>query len=286
MRPTKKISLKYQFLLIAGLVGLISITAPGWALEFITDNSDTTACVMDPPKTWNESAFGNNYAGSKLYSTKGDGTHTVTFTTKLPNGRYNLKAWVNPSQYASDAHYLVVHARGTTAVVRNQYMRVGDWPIDLGVYDFEQEGKVIVSNYFTGPENYVVADAVRYVEVSTTEIVWSSNSPQEALSLSTTMEKPVLIYFSTDKSSECQQLETETFRDPTLVKMIENFITVKVKGEENPEPLRHYNIYRVPTILILNRAGTEKFRMEGFKNSNDMIRELNTVLSMVNNDQR
>jgi hypothetical protein len=286
MRLTEKLSLKYRLFLATGLIGLISLATPGLALEFITDNADTTACVQNPPKSWSESGFGNNYNGSKLYSTRGDGSKSVTFTTKLPKGRYSVKAWVNPSQYTSDAHYLIVHSRGTTAVVRSQYMRVGDWSIDLGIYDFDQEGKVIVTNEFTSPENYVVADAVRYVEISTTEIVWSSNSPAEALSLSTSMEKPVLVYFSTGKSTECQQLESESFRDPTLVKMMENFITVKIKAEENPEPLRHYNVYRVPTILILNRNGAEKFRTEGYKNSNDLIRELNTVLSMVNNDQR
>jgi hypothetical protein len=265
---------------IVGVISLLFMMSMTSAAEFITDNTDTENCISNPTSSWTVSDFGNNYKVSKLYALKGDGSKTVTFITKVPKGRYNVRAWINNSLYASDAHYTVIHSSGTTNLIRNQSNCAGEWPIDLGTYLFDGVGKVIVNNYFTGPEKYVVADAVRYMEVSTTNIVWTTRNPQEALSQATIENKPILMYFGTDKSAECQRMNEETFKNSTLVKWSEKFVTVNVKGEDNPEVLRAYGIFRVPSILILSPNGVEKERIEGFQTADYLVKELNTLLSM------
>ena len=265
---------------LIGGISLFFMMSLASAAEFITDNKDIDNCISDPTSSWTGSDFGNNYKGSKLYTTKGDGSKTVTFITKVPKGRYNVRAWVNNSIYASDAHYSILHSHGTTNVIRNQSGAVGEWPIDLGTYEFDGIGKVFISNYFTGPEKYVVADAVRYLEVSTSNIVWTTRNPVEALSQATVENKPILMYFCTEKSTECQRMNEETFKNNTMVKWSEKFVTVHVKGEDSPDIFRQYGIFRVPSVLILSPNGVEKLRIEGFQTADYLVKELNTILSM------
>ena len=277
-RVTSRFSLTTSAIIFSLLFLSFSIS---WAagLEFITDNSDSTACFAVPTLSWYSSNWGTPYGPDKLYTTKGDGSKTVTWVTKLPFGRYDIKAWINSAPYASDAHYLIIHSQGTTAVTRNQNLAPNGWSIDLGTYDFDTVGIVILNDYWTGPETYVVADAIKYIEVSTTQISWSTFSPTDAVTIATSQNLPIMMYFSTDKSLDCQKMKSETFNDPTVIKWTQNFVTVHIQAETNPQPLQKFGVYKVPTILILDSFGKEKKRIEGFISANDLTKELNTYLS-------
>ena len=285
------INKKYYFpflLFLLGTVFFSFLLTQSHALEFIVDNTDTSNCFVNPPigspYGWTTSTWGKPYGIDKLYTTKGDGSKTVTWRVNLPIGRFDVKAWVNTAPYASDAHYLIIHSGITTAITRNQNNTIGDWSIDLGTYDFNTMGEVVLTDYWVGPETYVVADAIKFVDVSTVQtmgISWNTSTPADAISLATTQEKPIMLYFSTDKSVDCQRMANETFNDPTLIKWSEKFIATQVKAETNPDALRAYNVYKVPTIIILDSTGKEKKRISGFISANDLVNELNTQLGMM-----
>jgi thioredoxin-related protein len=272
------------FFYLIGIFIFIFGLSCSYALEFIVDNDDSTHCIPDPTLSWVTSDYGKPYGINKFYTPKGDGSKTVTWTTKLPFGKYQVKAWINTAAYASDAHYLVIHSGITTSIIRNQNMAPGDWCIDLGTFEFDTVGTVILTNYWVGPELYVVADAIKFIDVSTVSsmgISWNTSSPTDALSLATTQEKPVLLYFSTEKSVDCQRLSNETFIDPTLVKWMDKFISSHIIAEENPDPMRVYNVYQVPTIIIIDSNGREKKRILGYISANDLIKELNIQLGIM-----
>jgi len=263
------------FLMVLGLVPVI-------AQEVIVDNtsaSETAKFEQVPPNTWVVSEYGENYKKTKLYRKKGAGANTAVWTAQLPKGRYNVQAWVNSNMYASDAHYTVVHSKGTTQIKRSQLATGGGWSIELGVYEFNGESKVILSDDFSGPETYVVADAIRFTKADPTKIVWMSHSMEEALELSTTMNKPILAYFSTEVSSECQKLESEPFLNPTVVNLSEKYLPVLIRADKTNGSLNTYEVFRVPTIILFTKEGTEITRFSGYKSSTELVKILNAGLS-------
>ncbi len=251
------------------------------ALEFITDHSDTTTCIVSPLGSWSASTWGTSFGKDKLFAVKGDGSKTVTWITRLAPGRYDVKAWVNSAPYAEDAHYMIVHSGITTAITRSQYLTTGDWSVDLGMYDFDTVGIVILSDSWTGTGNYVIADAVKYISTTSTGISWTTSSPLDAVTLATTQEKPVLLYFASDKSLDCQRLSKETFTDPTFIKWSDKFVTVQIQVETNPDYMRDFRVYQVPTLLFLDLQGKERKRLVGFISAQDLIQEMNTQLGLM-----
>ena len=97
-----------------------------------------------------------------------DGQATATFNANLPKpGRYVVMLACPPNNNrASNAAIEIRHAGGNAKVEVN--MRTSkpsdgvDW-IELGTYEFEEDGSVVVSN--KGANGYVVVDGVRWVPV-------------------------------------------------------------------------------------------------------------------------
>jgi thioredoxin-related protein len=251
------------------------------AVEFITGHNDTTTFIVSPLGSWSVSTWGTSYGTDKLFAVRGDGSKTVSWITKLAPGRYDVKAWVNPAPYAEDAHYMVVHSGITTSITRSQYLSAGDWSVDLGTYDFDSEGIVILTDYWTGLGNYVIADAVKYISTTSTGISWTTASLLDAVTLATTQDKPVLLYFASDKSADCQRLSKETFTDPTFIKWCNKFVTVQVQVESSPDYMREFKVYQVPTFIFLDLQGKERKRLIGFISAQQMIEEMNTQLGIM-----
>jgi len=122
--------------------------------------------------TWTESGAIDEYAGSSFWSeTVGS---TATWTPELPGaGSYEVYAWWNGARtrgrvFSRDAaaSYEITHADGTTTVVVDQNLNMGQWVL-LGEFTFDADGSEQVS--LTRTTNVVgsatVADAVRWVSV-------------------------------------------------------------------------------------------------------------------------
>jgi hypothetical protein len=249
-----------------------------FAAEVIVDNSDP-GCSVSPLYSWQTSSWGEIYGADKLYTTKGDGSKSITWTTSITPGRYRVQTWVNPASYASDARYTIFYGINSVTLTRSQTSADGKWCIDLGVYDFDTIGRVMLTNYWTGPEIYIVADAVKFIPVSTTEFAWSSNLPIDALATAKATGKPVLLFFSTEKAVEAQKMIAETFTDPTVVKWGDKFVTVHISLDKNPENAEPYSVYRVPVIIFMDSNGKEISRIERFISASELAQEMNKALA-------
>lgn len=256
---------------------LFSVTSL-FALEVVVDNSDS-GCTVSPPYSWQTSNWGGVYGLDKLYTTKGDGSKTVTWTALLTPGRYRVQAWVNAAGYAADAHYTIFYGTNSVTLVRSQFNTDSGWSIDLGTFDFDTIGQVMLSDYWTGPEQYIVADAIKFVSISSTGFNWSANSIPDALATAKSANKPILVYFSTEKASDAQKMDAETFTDPTVVKWADRFSTVHIKVDQNPDQATAYNVYRVPVIIFLDSSGKEISRIEGFIVATSLVEEMNKALA-------
>ncbi|MDI6783255.1 MAG: thioredoxin family protein [bacterium] len=249
-----------------------------FAAEVIVDNSDP-GCSVSPPYSWQTSSWGEIYGADKLYTSKGDGSKSVTWTANLAPGRYRVQAWVNPASYASDARYTIFYGTNSVTLTRSQASAEGKWCIDLGIYDFDTSGQVMLTNYWTGAEMYIVADAVKFIPVSTTEFAWSSNQPSDALANAKATGKAILLFFSTEKAVDAKKMVSETFTNPTVVKWGDKFVTVHIPVDKSPENAEPYSVYRVPVIIFLDSNGKEINRIEKFISAPDLVLEMNKALA-------
>lgn len=127
-------------------------------IEIITDNPETIR-IGD---WWHSSFVPGYYGDNYIFSDKGDGSDTATWTFNLTYaGLWDVYAmWTNNSIRATNSPYTIYYAHGSDTVRVNQQINGEIW-YSLGSYDFELgETSVILSDDADG---YVIADAVKFV---------------------------------------------------------------------------------------------------------------------------
>ncbi|HEX4414420.1 MAG TPA: fibronectin type III domain-containing protein [Lacipirellulaceae bacterium] len=135
--------------------------------EVVLDNTDDEVKFVGD---W-ENGTGPIYfgkAGSVPYRqahTSKDETAYARYTPKIPDaGFYPVYAWTSSGgDRATDQLYRVHHLGGDTEVTVN-HRRVGNGPVYLGTYYFEEgrDGWVDISNKSNSADSLVVADMVRF----------------------------------------------------------------------------------------------------------------------------
>jgi hypothetical protein len=131
--------------------------------EVIVDNSDAGFVVSDPEQFVTSSSvrgfIGDNYAAAAPGSTA-----TATWTPTLPqSGTYEVFVrYTSHRLRATNATYVITHNGGTTQVQINQTENGGEW-VSLGTYELSAGTAASVQLLTAGANNYVVADAVRFV---------------------------------------------------------------------------------------------------------------------------
>ncbi|MBN1378392.1 MAG: RHS domain-containing protein, partial [Gammaproteobacteria bacterium] len=95
-----------------------------------------------------------------------DTTPNQAVWTPNVTGDYEIYAnWTAHPNRATDATYTVNHAGGSTSVTVNQQANGGQWNL-LGTYTLNSSSTISLSDQVSG---YVIADALRFVNVGTTQ---------------------------------------------------------------------------------------------------------------------
>lgn len=144
---------------------------PGIALmgtSYSVDNLDTTRVTVTG--SWIPTNTTSGYWGSNYYTdgnTGSSGGKSVRFTPNLVSGgSYDVYArWTAATNRATNAPIDINHALGTTTLSINQQVNHGRW-VYLGTYTFAAGTSANVTIRNDGANGYVVADAVRFVQVS------------------------------------------------------------------------------------------------------------------------
>ncbi|MBU1228260.1 MAG: thioredoxin family protein, partial [Actinobacteria bacterium] len=87
----------------------------------------------------------------------------------------------------------------------------------------------------------------------------------EGLAAAAESGRLVLIDFHADWCKYCKKMDKETFADPGVIRLIEEyFVPVSVDTEKEREPARRFGVRSLPTIWFLESDGTPLTPLPGF----------------------
>jgi thiol-disulfide isomerase/thioredoxin len=97
-------------------------------------------------------------------------------------------------------------------------------------------------------------------------------------------ERVKLYSFHADWCPPCQRMEKTTFKNKTVIKKIkDNFDFESIDTDVDRDLTNKYRITSIPTQLFIYKNRVVG-RVVGFRNSVDLIREMDKILSEVKNE--
>lgn len=117
------------------------------------------------------------------------------------------------------------------------------------------------------------------------EIVWS-DSYKKALDHARIKSTPIVLEFYTDWCGYCKILENKIFPEPEVVRLLENFTTLRINAERNPEIANLYRASEYPTVLFLDKNGAYLDRIVGLPNTSAFIKKLKDVYEKRNLEEQ
>lgn len=94
-------------------------------------------------------------------------------------------------------------------------------------------------------------------------IAWGKSIP-EALETANRDARPVLVDVWATWCKPCKRMDEVTYRDPAVLRAIEGFVPIKVDADAHELFVDRYEIDAYPTVLVLDGAGDELVRLEGY----------------------
>ena len=107
--------------------------------------------------------------------------------------------------------------------------------------------------------------------------VLAGNGPQairwehrydDAVKKARTANKPIMIDFWADWCTWCHRLDQTTYVDPVVVKLSNDFVSLKLDTDsrgKNQEIALRYNVSTLPTIAFITPGGRQILRLDGFQ---------------------
>ncbi len=109
------------------------------------------------------------------------------------------------------------------------------------------------------------------------------NNPelQAALKLAQEQNKPILLVFEATWCGFCQMMKKQTFPDPKVIQIIENFVMVKIDVDQQAEFSGQFGVGPIPAYVILQQNGEFVKKIVGFYPADNFITELNDGLQEI-----
>jgi len=100
---------------------------------------------------------------------------------------------------------------------------------------------------------------------------------QDAINLSISKDKRVMLLITTPSCAWCKKLKSITFKDNTVIKAVNSdFISVELMQKSNEVPPM-FSVKRVPTTLFISKNGDLIKKVAGYWNAEDFLSWLSDV---------
>ena len=76
----------------------------------------------------------------------------------------------------------------------------------------------------------------------------------------------------------CKRMEKETFTDPTVAKLLEQVVFLKVDTDEHEGLARHFGVEGLPDVRFLNPDGTALHSLNDFQDAEQFSEALRGLL--------
>ena len=100
-------------------------------------------------------------------------------------------------------------------------------------------------------------------------INWMVNNPNQGFETALKEGKPVLMDFYADWCAACKELEEKSFSDNKLIDEARGWVFIKMDMTRGNDELNAvqtaHKVHGLPTVILFDSKGEEKFRFSGFK---------------------
>jgi len=105
-------------------------------------------------------------------------------------------------------------------------------------------------------------------------VQWRSDY-SKAVQEAAASNRPLLLDFGTKACVYCRKLDATTFRDPTVIRLLnERFVPVKIDGDRDPKLVQAMRIESYPTLVVAGPDGSVLAMHPGYLDANEMNRFL------------
>lgn len=93
--------------------------------------------------------------------------------------------------------------------------------------------------------------------------------------------KPIMIDFYTDWCGWCDELDKKVYTDSDVIKLAEDFISVKIDADVDEETKEKYRVRAYPTIIFTDSQGKEINKIVGYKKAPAFAQSMSQALAKV-----
>ena len=112
------------------------------------------------------------------------------------------------------------------------------------------------------------------------EIKWYENF-DEGLTEAKKTGKPMMIDFYTDWCGWCDELDKKVYTDSDVIKLAEDFISVKIDANADQETKEKYRVNAYPTVIFTDSQGKEISKIRGYKKASFFAQSMSQTLTKV-----
>lgn len=109
---------------------------------------------------------------------------------------------------------------------------------------------------------------------SSDSLQWSTDLNQ-ALAEAKATNKSVFVDFYANWCSSCREMDDGTYTSPQVKeKLTQHYVLVKVDVDKNPDLSSKYQIYSLPTMVIMDFNGNEIKRIIGYQSPDQLLSQI------------
>ncbi len=140
----------------------------------------------------------------------------------------------------------------------------------------ELEGKRRLKESPNNKDTKSVSSQVQQKPTEAANIQWVTTF-DEGLKIAKEKNCPLMVDFFAPWCGWCVKLDEETYTNKDVIQLAQRFVCVKIDVDTDRKTPAQYGARSLPTILFISPDGKVIHQVIGYRNSEDMIGEMNAV---------